>query len=227
MLGGAALTRQLCRAPTASKSYGPGRVAYARDAFDGLTLMDMAVTGGLDEYLAERQAKRMTNEKPPTLPDQAMRPVDWEQVKTRKSELHDDFRDPRTAVLGPEDHRKSRTEGIGAVPVRDHALSVPVGLQEGRAQPGRMEGLGEGRTDPVLTRMLDICGKEDILQAQAAYGYWKCASEGNDVILFNEDGTTEVGRFGYGNSIRKGVRIAKKQATIDLLDMPVAAPEAN
>lgn len=31
----------------------------------------------------------------------------------------------------------------------------------------------------------------------------------------------------YGASIRKGVRIAKKQATIDLLNMPVAAPEAQ
>lgn len=31
----------------------------------------------------------------------------------------------------------------------------------------------------------------------------------------------------YASAIRKGVRIAKKQATIDLLDMPIAAPEAN
>jgi hypothetical protein len=31
----------------------------------------------------------------------------------------------------------------------------------------------------------------------------------------------------YASAIRKGVRIAKKQATIDLLNMPVAAPEAN
>ena len=31
----------------------------------------------------------------------------------------------------------------------------------------------------------------------------------------------------YATAIRKGVRIAKKQATIDLLNMPVAAPEAN
>lgn len=31
----------------------------------------------------------------------------------------------------------------------------------------------------------------------------------------------------YANAIRKGVRIAKKQATIDLLNMPVAAPEAE
>ena len=31
----------------------------------------------------------------------------------------------------------------------------------------------------------------------------------------------------YATAIRKGVRIAKKQATIELLNMPVAAPEAN
>jgi hypothetical protein len=31
----------------------------------------------------------------------------------------------------------------------------------------------------------------------------------------------------YDAAIRKGIRIAKKQATIELLNMPVAAPEAN
>jgi hypothetical protein len=31
----------------------------------------------------------------------------------------------------------------------------------------------------------------------------------------------------YDAAIRKGIRIAKKQATIDLLNMPVSAPEAN
>ena len=31
----------------------------------------------------------------------------------------------------------------------------------------------------------------------------------------------------YANAIRKGVRIAKRQATIELLNMPVAAPEAE
>ncbi len=31
--------------------------------------------------------------------------------------------------------------------------------------------------------------KQDILQPQAVYGFWKCAADGNDVILFDEDGT--------------------------------------
>ena len=31
----------------------------------------------------------------------------------------------------------------------------------------------------------------------------------------------------YSAAVRKAVRIAKKQATIELLNMPIAAPEAN
>jgi hypothetical protein len=37
----------------------------------------------------------------------------------------------------------------------------------------------------------------------------------------------ELGSGEYDAAIRKGIRIAKKQATIELLNMPVAAPEAN
>ena len=56
MLGGAALTRQYVEQDCVA-AYGAGRVAYARDAFDGLHLMDRIVTGGFDGYLAERQAQ--------------------------------------------------------------------------------------------------------------------------------------------------------------------------
>ncbi len=48
---------------------------------------------------------------------------------------------------------------------------------------------------PILKRMLDLTEEQDILRPQAAYGYWKCAAQGNDVILFGEDGETEVARF--------------------------------
>ena len=44
MLGGAALTRQYVEEDCV-KAYASGRVAYARDAFDGLDLMDRIVSG--------------------------------------------------------------------------------------------------------------------------------------------------------------------------------------
>src|SRR5258708_22996197 len=47
---------------------------------------------------------------------------------------------------------------------------------------------------PILQRLLDTALQQDILVPQAAYGYWKCAAEGNDLIVFAEDGRSEVAR---------------------------------
>ena len=48
---------------------------------------------------------------------------------------------------------------------------------------------------PVMRRMLALCEEQDILKPQAAYGYWLAAGQGNDLIIFEQDGTTEVARF--------------------------------
>ena len=48
---------------------------------------------------------------------------------------------------------------------------------------------------PVMRRMLGICEADDILKPQAVYGYWKAAGQGNDLILFDTDGSTELARF--------------------------------
>src|SRR5213078_699304 len=57
MLGGAALTRRYVE-DDCVRAYASGRVAYARDAFDGLHLMDKVMGNGFDDYLAALQAKR-------------------------------------------------------------------------------------------------------------------------------------------------------------------------
>ena len=64
-----------------------------------------------------------------------------------------------------------------------------------------------GRTSelrPVLKRMLDLVEAEDILRPQAAYGYWRAAGEGNDIVLFDEDGKTEVARFALPRQNKEG-----------------------
>ena len=57
---------------------------------------------------------------------------------------------------------------------------------------------------PLLTRLITTCREEKILRPQAAYGYWKCASQGDDVILFAEDGHTEVARFAFPRQDKDG-----------------------
>ena len=57
---------------------------------------------------------------------------------------------------------------------------------------------------PTLYRLLEQCAKEKILQPQAAYGYWKCAAQGNTVILFGDDGLSEVARFDFPRQKKAG-----------------------
>jgi len=45
---------------------------------------------------------------------------------------------------------------------------------------------------PVLKRMLALTDEQDILRPQAIYGYWKCAGQGNDLVLFHEDGSEAI-----------------------------------
>jgi len=42
-----------------------------------------------------------------------------------------------------------------------------------------------------MARMCDIAIREEILLPQAAYGYWRCAARGNEVILFDDSGPGE------------------------------------
>jgi len=57
---------------------------------------------------------------------------------------------------------------------------------------------------PVLSRICDIAIRENILVPQAAYGYWRCAAQGNDVILFDEDGRREIARFPFPRQNKEG-----------------------
>jgi 5-methyltetrahydrofolate--homocysteine methyltransferase len=209
MLGGAALTRRYVEEDCV-KAYASGRVAYARDAFDGLSLMDKVVTGRFDAHLAEQQKKtlgRVVNEKRKlgrAADERPLRPVDAEEIRLRRQELGHGVAVPAPPFWGP------RT--VARVPVK--AL-VPY-LNERMLYQFHWGYRKDGRTldefkvwahkelRPILQRLLDTAIQQDILVPQAAYGFWKCAAEGNDVILFAEDGVGEVARFTFPRQAKEG-----------------------
>ena len=209
MLGGAALTRRYVEEDCV-KAYACGRVAYARDAFDGLALMDKVVNGRFDVHLTEIQSKnqgRVVNEKRKlgrAADARPLRPVDAEEIRLRRVELTRGVPVPTPPFWGP------RT--VARVPVK--AL-VPY-LNERMLYQFHWGYRKDGRTldefkiwahkelRPILQRILGAAITDDILVPQAAYGFWKCAAEGNDVILFAEDGHTEVARFGFPRQNKDG-----------------------
>jgi 5-methyltetrahydrofolate--homocysteine methyltransferase len=198
LLGGAALTRNYVEDDCVA-SYACGRVAYARDAFDGLHLMDKVAGGELENYLAAIQSKRKgkarnTKRKLGHADEKAFAPVDVKMAQARRHRITQN-----EPVITPPfwGSRIIEASPKAIVPfINERSLFQ---FQWGFRKQGKSleEFLGWARQElrPVMKRMLDLCEAEQILKPQAVYGYWKAAGHGNDVILFAEDGSTEVARF--------------------------------
>ncbi|MGH7043372.1 MAG: methionine synthase, partial [Acetobacteraceae bacterium] len=198
LLGGAALTRNYVE-DACVQSYACGRVAYARDAFDGLHLMDKVTGNAFDDYLAAVAAKRSgkTRNTARTLGQadaRAFRPVDVALVRERRSRVTAGVPVPTPPFWGA---RVIEAPPKALVPfINERSLYQ---LQWGFRKQGRSldDFLGWAKQElrPVLKRILAIAEAEDVLHPSAAYGYWKAAGQGNDLILFDTDGQTELARF--------------------------------
>ncbi len=203
ILGGAALTRAYVE-DDCVKAYASGKVAYARDAFDGLKLMDQIANGRFDAHLADIQEKQQAKKRPArkqrTLEHNdgstpILRPVDVEATRLRRDQLSNGVAIPAPPFWG--------AQVIENVPVRalvpylnDNMLYQ---FHWGYKKEGRTldEFLAWARKElrPILQDLLAETEEGKVFAPQAAYGYWKAAGEGNDLVLFDESGDKELCRF--------------------------------
>jgi 5-methyltetrahydrofolate--homocysteine methyltransferase len=198
LLGGAALTRNYVEDACVG-AYASGRVAYARDAFDGLHLMDKVTGNAFDDYLAVIQSKRAgkarnTARTLGAADARAFRPVDVAAVRERRRRLTRDVPVIEPPFWGA---RVIESAPKAVVPfINERSLYQ---FQWGFRKQGRSldDFLGWAKQElrPIMRRMLTLCDDQDILKPRAAYGYWKAAGAGNDLVIFEQDGVTEVTRF--------------------------------
>ncbi|HLI12638.1 MAG TPA: methionine synthase [Alphaproteobacteria bacterium] len=212
LLGGAALTRQYVEEDCA-RTYATGQLAYARDAFDGLHLMDKVVTGGFAQYARDIAAKRAAQStgKParvrgqPREPAAPQRPVDIEEIRLHRAELTRGVPVPTPPFWGPRVIARVPVKAL--VPYLNERMLFQFHWgfrKEGRKLDEYMEW-ARRELRPELKRMLDISAQQDVLKPQAVYGFWPCAAEGNDVILFDpDDRKKEVTRFTFPRQAREG-----------------------
>ena len=209
MLGGAALTRRYVEEDCV-KAYACGRVAYARDAFDGLSLMDKVVNGRFDAHLAEVQAKnrgRVVNEKRKlgrAADERPLRPVDVEEIRLRRTELTRGVPVPVPPFWGPRTVARVPVKAL--VPYLNERMLYQFhwGFRKDGRTLDAFKAWAHKELRPILQRLLDTALQQNILVPQAAYGYWKCAAEGNDLILFGEDGKSEAARFSLPRQNKEG-----------------------
>ncbi len=217
LLGGAALTRAYVEEDCVA-AYGSGRVAYAQDAFDGLDLMNKIASGQFDAHLEEikkRKHNRPSNAKAKqrwsqneqagqALIGREMRPVEVEAIKLKRQELAKQVEVPAPPFWG--------ARIIDTIPVK--ALLPYLNEQMLFTFHWGFKKAGKSLEDywkwvetdvkPILKRLLDECEREQILQPKAAYGYFKCAAQNNDLVLFDESGKKEIGRFSLPRQDKDG-----------------------
>ncbi|HXQ50381.1 MAG TPA: methionine synthase [Stellaceae bacterium] len=209
LLGGAALTRRYVE-EDCGDAYGAGAVAYARDAFDGLGLMDKIASGGFAAHATEMRAKNKA--KPAnrtrklgraTCPA-APRPVDTEEIRLRRSELARSVSVPKPPFWGPRVLEKLPVRTL--MPFLNERMLYQ--FHWGYRKDGRTldayKCWAKSELRPILDDLIERAVAEDILQPQAVYGYWPCASEGDDVILFADDGKRELARITFPRQGKDG-----------------------
>jgi 5-methyltetrahydrofolate--homocysteine methyltransferase len=193
LLGGAALTRAYVEQDLASLF--DGQVRYARDAFEGLRLMDaaMAVKRGVPgAKLPELRTRRVR-------PVPQVAAADGPDAGTTvRSDISTDGPVPEPPFLG--------TEVIRGVPLAEYAAYLDEralfmgqwGLKPSRGRGGASyDELVETEGRPRLRMWLERAQTEGLLEAAVVYGYFRCASEGNDLTVLAPDGKTQLERFTF------------------------------
>ncbi len=197
-LGGAALTRGYVEQDCAP-IYANGRVAYARDAFDGLALMNKVVEGSFDRHLdgvrAKAAARPSNRERRIGRPAKPAETIDVAAVQGRRNALAEGVSVPEPPFWGPRVIARVPLKTL--VPYLNERMLFQ--MQWGYRKEGRRldEYLkwAQRNLRPLLKDLIERCEREQILVPQAVYGYWRCAATGNDLILFDESGDVELARF--------------------------------
>ncbi|MCA1974408.1 MAG: dihydropteroate synthase, partial [Caenispirillum sp.] len=203
ILGGAALTRAYVETDCVN-AYGAKRVAYARDAFDGLNLMARIADGQFDAVLQEAQAKRAakpSSRNPAKVAAEAakqvQRPVDWEVVNLRRRELAANAPVPTPPFWGAQVVENVPVKALVPYLSETMLFQFQWGFKKAGRSLAEWKKWADQEVRPILNRLVMQCEAEQILRPQAIYGYWKAASHENTLIVFDQDGETELTRFEF------------------------------
>lgn len=177
ILGGAALTRAYVEEDLVKVF--PGEVRYARDAFEGLSLMDtmMAIKNGVEGAALPELRKRRTR---------VNNAVDApSNTDTTRSDVSLDIDIPSAPFFG------SRI--VKGIPLSDYSSMLDeralfVGQWGLKGARGEYEKMVEEEGRPRLRAMLNEVQSHSWLEAAVVYGYFPCYSEGNDVVILHHEG---------------------------------------
>ncbi len=193
ILGGAALTRSFVEQDLAGAF--DGTVRYAKDAFEGLSLMDTIMSikrGDESAALPPLRERRTPNTRANRVPN----------LDTNRSDV-----DSKNKLPTPPFYGSRIVKGIALASylgaLDERALFVGQwGLQGKR---GEYEAMVENEGRPRLRSLLNDVQSNGWLNAAVVYGYFPCYSEGNDLVILHHEGPekgSERTRFTFPRQTR-------------------------
>ncbi|MHC6629067.1 methionine synthase [Streptomyces globosus] len=200
ILGGAALTRAYVEQDL--HEIYEGEVRYARDAFEGLRLMDalIAVKRGVPGAALPELRQRRVPKRDTPLPEAAE-----PEEPAGRSDVSVDNPVPTPPFWG--------TRVVKGIPLKDYASWLDEGalfkgqwgLKQARAGGPTYEELVETEGRPRLRGLLERLHTENLLEAAVVHGYFPCVSKGDDLIILDEAGNERT-RFTFPRQ-RRGRRL--------------------
>ena len=193
ILGGAALTRSFVEDDLANAF--PGTVRYAKDAFEGLRLMDAMIgmkRGDATASLPPLRERRTPNTR-------LNREVNTD---TARSDVSPTNALPKAPFYG------SRI--VKGIPLQNYLgmldeRALFVGQWGLKGNRGEYERMVEEEGRPRLRSLLNDVQSNGWLNAAVVYGYFPCYSEGNDLVILHHEGPlegTERVRFTFPRQTR-------------------------
>ncbi|HZW10628.1 MAG TPA: methionine synthase [Phycisphaerales bacterium] len=197
ILGGAALSRHY--AEDHLRSVYEGSLYYGKDAFEGLRFMDKLAGAALPELDAEieqRLSKRSDAER--VIAESKARQAAAQEafiaskaggaavaVAPARSDVATDVPVPTPPFWGS---RVIEHVDLDEVYPFINTVALFRGqwqFKKGRLSEEEYERRLEETIVPVFERLKQRCRDEQILRPKVVYGYWPCASEGDDLIVYD------------------------------------------
>jgi 5-methyltetrahydrofolate--homocysteine methyltransferase len=192
LLGGAALTRAYVEDDLASLY--EGEVRYARDAFEGLRLMDAVVSAKHDPKTSLAEALPALRKRRVSRASKVAEPAVGGK---ERSDVATDNPVPTPPFWGSRVVRGLHLADYAAYLDERATFLGQWGLRGTRGGP-TYEELVETEGRPRLRLWLDRLHTDGILEAAVVYGYWPAVSEGNDLVVFAaDDHEKETARFTF------------------------------
>lgn len=200
ILGGAALTRSYAEGHL--RSVYQGDLLYAKDAFDGLSTMDAITTGQTQSLLDAAEGRQSARRASAQVhADRKTKEQDAAPASTAtltRSEIPRDNPVPTPPFWGTTVVDRLNLRDIFAYINPTALYSIQWQLKRGKRSKDEYEQLLNETARPKFKEMSERCLRGDILRPKLVYGYFPCASSGNDLIVYDpKDHDREIERFSF------------------------------